>query len=415
MWAAVLDDIIAALTTPLTEAEKNPVPKVIDYYTPITYSAESYSLLIEKLNQSYLDNKWTDAFPIVPPTREAVDWMLTGTSRSPDEVLGTVAPKFGIATVEKIAINAVMAGAKPEYLPVIIAAVEAVTEDFYTTHMQASTGGQVPMLIINGPIIQELGMNFEIGYLGDGWRPNSTIGRAFNLCMINLGHSWAQINDQALTGRPEVYAGWVVPENERDSPWEPLHVEAGYSAGQSTVTVYAGMTYHRFGPGGAVFGLQLKEQLDSLCLIVATHMTEATTNYRVSIGAKRYVVAIPPSMARNLAAEGWSKEDLKQYIWENARLPWENLTASMQTQMKSAASRGTYPGLTPEDCQPGGSIPAFVRNAVDGDHIHIVVAGGEPAYAIVWGYPGPHTPPSQDAQYRMMLITGATLTVSGRG
>jgi hypothetical protein len=415
MWQGEVDDIVKALTTPLTDAEKNPLPKVVDYHSLIPISADSMSKTIEKLNQTFLDNKWTDAFPIVPPTKEALDWMLTGTSRPRDEVLGKVQPKYGVATVEKVAINAVMAGAKPEYLPIIISAVEAVCTDFYTEHLQASTGGQVPMLIINGPIIQELGMNFEIGFLGDGFRPNSTIGRAFNLCMINLGHSWTQINDQCLTGRPEVYAGWVVPENERDTSWEPLHVEAGYKAEQSTVTVAGLMTYHRMGPGGAVFGLQLQEQLQSLALIVATHMTEATTNYRTSIAAKRFVIAIPPSMSRNLKAEGWSKEKLKQWIWENARLPWENLTPSQQTQMKTAAEKGTIQGLKVEDAKPGGSVPAFIRNAPEGDHIHIVVAGGEPAYTITWGYPGPHTPPNKPAQYKMQLITGATLTKSGRG
>ena len=155
--------------------------------------------------------------------------MLAGTARSPQEVIGTVAPRNGIATIEKIAINAVMAGAKPEYLPVIIAAMEAVTDKRYDLlHMTASTGSFTLQILLNGPIAREIGMNGGIGFLGYGWRPNSTIGHAVRLCLINLGHVWPAENDMALIGRPSSHTLHAFAENEEASPWEPYHVSLGY-------------------------------------------------------------------------------------------------------------------------------------------------------------------------------------------
>ena len=201
----VFEEIVDDLTRPATSEEAAPEPARKEAQTTtIRAGGKDYNEAAERVNQLFLDNLWADGLPIVPPTAEAVERMLAATTRSRDEVLGPVAPKGGIATIEKIAINSVMAGAKPEYLPAIIAAMEAFTDKHYdTTHMQASTGSFTPVIIFNGPLARELKFNSGIGLLGHGWRANSTVGRALRLCLLNLGWTWPAVNDMSLTGRFE--------------------------------------------------------------------------------------------------------------------------------------------------------------------------------------------------------------------
>lgn len=180
-----IDTIINGLTRPLTQEEKNPKQREVEDYSPIRVSGESYEEAYEKFSQLLLENHLSDGLPLVPPTADHVKWMLSGTSRRPEEVLGTCPLKHGIVTIEKIAINAVMAGARPEYLPAIIAIMEAfVTESGpgqdgeYFFHTLGSSGGFTLIIMVNGPIAKEINMNSGIGFLGDCWRANSTIGRA---------------------------------------------------------------------------------------------------------------------------------------------------------------------------------------------------------------------------------------------
>jgi hypothetical protein len=184
---AVVDELIDGLIRPLSEKEASTEPEKEDL-GQTTVSAKTYASAIEKFNDIYLEKQWGDGLTLMPPTREAVENMLTGTSRSPDEVIGTVAPKNGVATIEKIAINAVMAGAKPEYLPVIIAAMEGITDpDYDDLHVLTSTGSFNFAVMVTGPIARELNINSGIGFLGYGWQANSTIGRAIQLAVINIG------------------------------------------------------------------------------------------------------------------------------------------------------------------------------------------------------------------------------------
>jgi len=182
---AAFDELVEALLRPPAVEEMKPDQKE-GRSAPIEVVSESYEAAVEDFNQLFLNNRWGDGLPLIPPTAERVKWMLSGTTRSPDEAIGTVAPGRGVATVEKVAVNAVMAGAKPEYLPVIIAAMEGLTdEDFDVLHMQASTGNFTLAIILTGPLGKEINMNSGIGYLGHGWRANSTIGRAVRLCLLN--------------------------------------------------------------------------------------------------------------------------------------------------------------------------------------------------------------------------------------
>ena len=178
---------------------------------------------------------WGDGLPIIPPTEERVAQMLAA-QRKPDEMIGAVPPRWAQATVEKIAINGVMAGCKPEYMPVLIAAVEALTDPKLNLYaLQATTGGPAVMIIINGPIRKKLNINGGPNALGEGWRANATIGRFVQLVKRNIGGSYPGTTCKATLGWPGKYS-ICVGENEEGSPWEPLHVERGFKAEQSTVT-----------------------------------------------------------------------------------------------------------------------------------------------------------------------------------
>ena len=178
-----------------------------------------------------MDNHWGSGLLLIPPTAERLKWMLAGTSRDPNEVIGRIAPKNGIATIEKIAVNAVMAGARPEYLPVIITILEAVSDPrFDLLHMTASTGSFSLQIMVNGPIAERIHLNSGIGLMGYGWRANNTIGHAVRLCLINLGHVWPAENDMALIGRPSSHTCHVFAENERQSPWAAVPCHPGLCA-----------------------------------------------------------------------------------------------------------------------------------------------------------------------------------------
>ena len=211
---ASIESIIDALTRPLSPREKNAKPKTQGKPArTVRIAAENYDSAIEKFNQLYLDNHWGDGLPLIPPTEQAVKRMLAGTRRSPDEVIGRVPYRNGIATVEKIAINAVMAGAKPEYLPVIIAAMECLTEESTFTHMMSSEGSFTLMIMVSGPIAREIKMNSGVGLLGHGWQANNTIGRAIRLSLINIGYLWPGEIDMALIGRPSSHTFYTFAEN----------------------------------------------------------------------------------------------------------------------------------------------------------------------------------------------------------
>ena len=212
-----------------------------------------------------------DGLPLVPPTAERVKWMLSGTNRSPDEVLGKCPLKLGTVTIEKIAVNAVMAGAKPEYLPVIIGAMESFVgengpggdgEKFF--HTLGSSGSFNLVIMVNGPMAKEINMNNGIGLFGHGWRSNNTIGRAVRLSTINIGHCWPRENDMALTGRPSAHTWYTFAENEDLSLWDPFHVSRGFSKQDSCVTVTkVNSIYATFG-GGAVGLWKAESILDQL-------------------------------------------------------------------------------------------------------------------------------------------------------
>jgi hypothetical protein len=241
---------------------------------------------------------WSDGLPVVPPTAERVFRMLEGTTRDPREVVAVVPPALVECTVEKVAVNAVMAGCRPEYLPVVLAALEgACTEEFNIHGLLATTFFSGPVLIVNGPIAREIGMNSGVNALGQGNRANLTIGRALQLVIRNVGGGRPGEVDRATLGSPGKLA-FCFAEREEDSPWEPLHVERGFRAEQSAVTLFAGQ-----GPTPIVD--QLARTPEELIRSFAGCL-DATANPNLALGFDAIVV-VPPDHARIFREAGWSK------------------------------------------------------------------------------------------------------------
>lgn len=193
---------------------------------------------IEAVNDHFYKHGWTDGLPVIPPTAERVERLLSGMSwRSPDSIIGLIPPGMGVATLRTIATNAVMAGCLPAYLPVVVAAVEAVLEKQYgLAHRQTTTHAGAPFVIVNGPIIKEIGLNYGNGVFGPGWRSNATIGRALRLTLVNVGGAIPAETDFCQHAHPGKYT-YCIAEHQAANPWKPLHVERGFKPEESVVTV----------------------------------------------------------------------------------------------------------------------------------------------------------------------------------
>jgi hypothetical protein len=189
--------------------------------------------------ESLFERGVTDGLPAVPPTRERVERALAAAGRPADELVALVPPNYGRATVEKIAVNAVMAGCRPDYLPVVLAAVEAICDDAFDLHgVSATTNAPAPLLVINGPVRKALDVNCGAGVFGPGWRANATIGRAVRLVCVNIGGATPGVVSMSTLAHPGRYT-YCIGEWEEQNPWEPLHVEHGFAPADSTVAALA--------------------------------------------------------------------------------------------------------------------------------------------------------------------------------
>ena len=249
---------------------------------------------------------WTDGLPVVPPTPARVERMLSGTNRNPDELIAPVPPKWGRATVEKIAINAVMAGCTPAYLPVVLTAVEAMTAEQFNLHgVQVTTSHVSPMLVVNGHIRKQLDINDSFNLFGQGWRANATIGRAVRLVCTNIGGALPGELDRAAFGHAGKYT-CCIAEREEESPWQPLHVERGFQAEDSTVTVFAAAAPQSVNDHGNNTAQGI---LDTIC----ANLT-APGN---SSGETLLVIGV--EHAKTMSDDGFSKADVRHYIAEKTQ------------------------------------------------------------------------------------------------
>ncbi len=266
--------------------------------------------------EACFDRGWSDGLPVVPPTPVRVARMLTGTRRPPDQIVGKVPPDYADCSIEKIAINAVMAGCKPEYLPVVITAVEAALQDEFCMHgLLATTYFSGPMVIVNGPVARAIGMNAKGNVLGQGNRANATIGRALQLVIRNVGGGRPGGVDRAVFGNPGKYT-YCFAEDETNSCWESLAVEKGFSPEQSTVTLFAAD-----GMQGIVD--QKSREPESLARSFAAALRVAS-HPKMVMAADAFLV-VSPEHERVFREAGWSKQQLKDCLHELLLIPGEEL------------------------------------------------------------------------------------------
>lgn len=287
----------------------------------------------EAIDQLYYEKGWSDGLPILCPTEERVLAMLQYSDLAA-EVLAEIPPLYGEATMEKIAINAVMAGCLPQYLPVIVAAVQAMTVPTFNLYgIQGTTNPVCPAAIINGPIAKELDINWGPNLLGQGRRSNATIGRALRLIMLNLGGGTPGTVDKATHGQPGKYT-FCFAENEAESPWEPLHVERGFPREVSTVTV-AGVTgttnvLTMVEPEGPLAPEVAAERL--LLALADAVAAWGSNNWMSGIGEPMVIFA--PESAQILAKGGFSKAAVKEFLFEKSSRPVSSFPRHMAEAMR---------------------------------------------------------------------------------
>ena len=311
---------------------------------------------LDRINEYFYEQGWTDGLPIIPPTARRVDAMLAGMPKhDADELIGAVPPKFGHATFRQVAVNAVMAGCRPEYLPVVVAALRAVLEPAYgLEHRQTTTHAGAPLIIVNGPIVQRLRINCGTGVFGPGWCANATIGRALRLVLVNIGGAGPGV-DASQTGHPGKYT-YCIAEYEAANPWQPLHVERGFRKEQDVVTVVNAEAPH---------SMTENVQTDAVEIMRTFASSMATLGVNNLYSQGHPVLALGLEHVQNFAAAGMSKRDVQTKLFEMARQPW----GLMKNRGKSKGPR--FPEFV--DQSDDNSMVPIINAPED---LIVIVAGG---------------------------------------
>jgi hypothetical protein len=315
--------------------------------TSVHLEAISAVELVTSAYEYAYDQGWTDGLPIIPATPEAISRFIAASGRAAEEVIGIIPPRKGRATVQVIAVNAVMAGCRPEYMPVIIAALEGLTDKgFPLEFIQVTTNPMTPFLLINGPIRQTLDINSGTGCLGPGWRANATIGRAIRLILQNVGGALPGVYSKSSFASPLRYS-YICGENEEENPWTPFHVDQGFSSHDSTVTVFKASNYCNVSGGEGVGPDEILRQ-------IASNMPPM---YGGGDGA---LLLVGVNHARALYEAGLTKRDIREKLWAQARLPEGHFAADFAA-MEHAAGRGA---------------DGMLWRTQGPERIYVIVAGG---------------------------------------
>lgn len=301
---------------------------------------------------------WGDGLPVVPPTPERVEKMIEGSGLFPGAELGVMPPRRGVVTAENLAVNAVMAGCLPAYMPVLVAAVRAVLDPAFSLHaIQATTHPAAPLILVNGPAAERLGINGSYGCFGPGHRANAAIGRALRLLLLHAGGASPGVLDRSTQGSPAKYT-YCIAENEAGSPWAPFHAERGFTPGQSAVTVAGAEGPHNIND-------HVSRDAEGLLATIADTMAVMGSNNFYLRG--EVLVVLGPEHAATLAGEGLSKADVRRALHERARKSVRELSRGGMWGM-----RDWPPGLEARAGDAGALIPLVDRP----EDILVVVAGG---------------------------------------
>jgi len=298
--------------------------------------------------EAYFERGWTDGLPVVPATAETVRRFLAAARRKPDDVVLRESTRRRTITAEKIAINAVMAGCRPEYMPVLLAALEAMADPAFTLHGAiTSTGGSATLLVVNGPIRTQLGFNAGGNVFGPGWRANATLGRAIRLITLNCLGAQPGLLDRSTQGHPGKYT-FCIAELEEESPWEPLHVARGLPRDSSAVTVFAAE-----GPHNVLS--HYGETAEAIVVAIADTMACLG-----SFSPGESFVVLAPEHVQILARDGWTRARLREALYAGARRTVADLKRGGKVQGAVAP----------------GDEARWVHRGRGPDDIHLVVAGG---------------------------------------
>jgi len=329
------------------------------------------------VNEFFYEHEYSDGLPVVPPTVERVEEFLKYTDRSPDEMLGVVLPDNRAATVWSIAVNGVMAGCRPEFMPILVALVEAMCDPRYGVEHSGNTPGGDTLIILNGPIIKELEFNYTQGALRDGFLPNTTIGRFWRLYLRNVAGFLLHKTDKATFGNT-----WRVVFAENDDVlaeigWTNTAESMGFKRGDNTVTI---ARYTGGGSLSSVSGSTPEQLLPYLADTVQKyHMWQLTFTVSHGNGTLRPLIIISPIIAQTIAKAGWSKSDVQQFLWEQARLPAWQLERQLRDwnirgvwNLEEDVKAGKIPGLFFESADPQRMVPIVwkpedIMIAVGGD------------------------------------------------
>jgi hypothetical protein len=314
---------------------------------------------------------FTDGLPVIPPTEPAARAMLEAARLQPDELIALVPPEGGPATAEKVAINAVMAGCLPEYFPVVVAAMRAITEPkFNLLGVQTTTNPVSPVLIINGPVRKRLNINSGRGCIGPGWRSNATIGRAIRLCMLNIGGCPPGDVDKAIHGMPGKLT-FCFGEAEEASPWDPFHVENGFPRDKSTVTAVAGQ-------GTQNIYAAFLDPVDVVTMVADAMACYGNNGYLRAQGNP--LVIFSPGHANIFADAGWSKQRVKAELFERTKIPRGRIPRARQL------SEPVYTHYADDQmcllCPDAGSIIIIVAGGPEAYHVTYVPNFGTTLYSM---------------------------------
>jgi hypothetical protein len=361
-----VDSIVAALTSDCVRANPALTERALcDFEAQTVEAPADLGLMF----QYFINQGWSDGLPMLPPTPAAVNAMVAAGGVEKNAVIGVIPPLNGIATVEKIAANATMAGCLPEYFPVLIAALRGVLQPgFNLDGVQTTTGNVAPLTIINGPCRNLLQINYGSNALGQGWRANATIGRALRLVLCNIGGAAPATYDKSTLGQPAKYT-FCVSENEEESPWEPLHAERGLQRDADAASV--------FGCSGVNSAVDMASQtakglLKTFALTMIGGFTSGVTSTET-------LLVICPEHAAILSASGYTKAAIREELFERARVAHEQIS---DENLQLLANR------RPMWFQAGPSkIPVTDRP----EDLWIIVAGGKGAKsAYIPGRTGTH-------------------------
>lgn len=312
---------------------------------------------LESVTERLYRKGMTDGLPVVPPTRDRVERMVAGAARPADESLGTIPPRYGAATVEKVAINAVLAGCDPAYMPVLTAAVDAMTEEPFNLYgVNATTHPVAPLVVVNGPIVDDLNLNYGYNVFGQGWRANATIGRAVRLLLLNVGGGRPGEMDRATHGHPGKFS-FCIAENERASPFEPFHVDRGYDADDSVVTVMGVEAPHEIND-------HMSDDATGV-LSVASDVFATVGNNNTHHSGGEICLVLGPEHADTIARDGFDRADVRWYLYDQARNRKAELDAAGITENYTIAGRF-------ETDDPEATIPLVERP----EDVRVLVAGG---------------------------------------